>query len=177
MSFALGFDNAIVDCRSALASYADDVARTHAPATDFVSQELERGDPPMLDKSFADRFSGTPEQVKRAAVQQAIERRIPGDRVSAGLPIACEVDWTSRQVRVGPNKYQERAGKGRAAYSQFVLKWILAQGSRVQFRDQLPGKEDRWYEVVALMPKKTVLGGVPGIIEFELREAGSPATE
>lgn len=177
MSFSLGFENAITNCRSALASYADDVDRTHNPATDFVDDALETGGAPMLDKTFEDRFRNTPEQVKREQVQQVIERRIPGDRISAALPIPCEIDWTSRQVRVGPNKYQERVGKGRAAYDAFVLKWILAQGSRVQFRDQLPGKADRWYEVVSLAPRKPVLGGVPGIIEFEITETGAPATE
>lgn len=178
MTFGLGFDNAIVACQSALAAYADDVERQHtAPgATDNVPDAIESS-VPMLDKSFADRFAGTPEQVKRQQVQQVIERRIPGDRVSAAMPIPCEVDWTTRQVRTGPNKYQERTGKGKARYEEFVLKWILAQGSRVQFRRQLPGKETTWYEVVALMPRPSVLGGVPGIIEFELREAVTPKTE
>ena len=156
MSFALGLDNQLTQCRAGDRAEIDDRDRQHSEKPDRTA--------------FDQRFSSPGERFRRENTQQRVERRIPGDRISAALPIPASVDWTVRRVRVGPNEFQERAGRGRVRFDDFTYRSIVRLGSRVQFKDQLPGKEEAWYEIVAVEPRQPVLAGVPGTIGFELAE-------
>lgn len=162
MSLTMRWDNYIVDVVTPEMAREQEVRREgHKPVEGAVIPAV--GGRFNLGGSF-----GKSEDV------QHIESLIRINPVQKWLPIPCNVDWSSTQISVGPNKTYQRVGILQTMYSRDLLGHIFKEGAFVQFKTQLPGQEDWWFEIVSIKTDSPLLAMQQGTITCNLRSSQAP---